>query len=489
MSARRYLLLTLSLTGFAGCIRLTETSRTKDDAPSAVDPTVDPSVDPTVEPAAPVNTAMPVADCTESTSDELNAHIDQMATTGWPSLNRLNGIKMFGCPELAPGETFDPVTTPRGCFADAAFTEIATGAGEKDWKADAKAAGGLEFKMRMLRDTGLKTSYWARVSADGRFVGNGLPKDDAVTIDNQEFGAVVDDLASADRPRISIAAKYDSGFLPDNRGFTFHGAGNDVAAFCNQSLLANPATLTLDPLQHPAQCSVKSMPVYQHVGGSIDGSGYFVIVSRLQHFDDGGNDQRKDPGTNNYRTSTQQVIAYPMTADGEDFALDKEAKGFVPFEGDFVLSPTAQIFVGRVADKLVADKQNGYAIRSLSVSGAIAKTKTLATVCMKGGKADFSYDDRILAMHHYVAPEDFAHMGFASKDDAEFKKLVQNSSNIYVADLKTGKKIRVTNMKPGQFALYPSFRSDGWMYFLVRDMNQGGRTYIMATDAGLALRQ
>ena len=26
-------------------------------------------------------------------------------------------------------------------------------------------------------------------------------------------------------------------------------------------------------------------------------------------------------------------------------------------------------------------------------------------------------------------------------------------------------------MKPGQYALFPHFRSDGWIYFLVRDKN------------------
>ena len=29
-------------------------------------------------------------------------------------------------------------------------------------------------------------------------------------------------------------------------------------------------------------------------------------------------------------------------------------------------------------------------------------------------------------------------------------------------------------MNPGQYALYPHFRSDGWLYFLVRDINAGG---------------
>ena len=40
-------------------------------------------------------------------------------------------------------------------------------------------------------------------------------------------------------------------------------------------------------------------------------------------------------------------------------------------------------------------------------------------------------------------------------------------------------------MNPGQFALYPHFRSDGWMYFLVRDLNGAGKETLVATDVAL----
>jgi hypothetical protein len=41
-------------------------------------------------------------------------------------------------------------------------------------------------------------------------------------------------------------------------------------------------------------------------------------------------------------------------------------------------------------------------------------------------------------------------------------------------------------MQPGQRALFPHFRSDGWLYFLVRDRTLPER--IVASDAGLVLR-
>ena len=39
-------------------------------------------------------------------------------------------------------------------------------------------------------------------------------------------------------------------------------------------------------------------------------------------------------------------------------------------------------------------------------------------------------------------------------------------------------------MAPGQYALFPHFRSDGWIYAIVRD-NGRGREEIIASDAAL----
>ena len=57
-------------------------------------------------------------------------------------------------------------------------------------------------------------------------------------------------------------------------------------------------------------------------------------------------------------------------------------------------------------------------------------------------------------------------------------------ANLYLIDLLTGARVRITHMAPGQYALYPHFRSDGWIYFLVMD-NESGREYVGASDAAL----
>jgi hypothetical protein len=43
-------------------------------------------------------------------------------------------------------------------------------------------------------------------------------------------------------------------------------------------------------------------------------------------------------------------------------------------------------------------------------------------------------------------------------------------------------------MQPGQYALYPHFRSDGWIYAQVRDTN-AGHEYTVASDAALIAEQ
>lgn len=41
-------------------------------------------------------------------------------------------------------------------------------------------------------------------------------------------------------------------------------------------------------------------------------------------------------------------------------------------------------------------------------------------------------------------------------------------------------------MQPGQYALFPHFRSDGWIYFIVRTQNTSTE-HIVASDAALTL--
>jgi len=94
------------------------------------------------------------------------------------------------------------------------------------------------------------------------------------------------------------------------------------------------------------------------------------------------------------------------------------------------------------------------------------------TICVGGAKPMVSFDERFVVTHQYVDP-------------AENTGLPENSSNVMMVDLVTGDVVRLTHMKANQYALYPHFRADGWLYCLIRDMNQGGKDVLVATNAAL----
>ena len=52
----------------------------------------------------------------------------------------------------------------------------------------------------------------------------------------------------------------------------------------------------------------------------------------------------------------------------------------------------------------------------------------------------------------------------------------KGTANIILVNMVTGVRTRITTMKPGQYALFPHFRSDGWIYFLVRDKQHRTRS-------------
>jgi Tol biopolymer transport system component len=105
-------------------------------------------------------------------------------------------------------------------------------------------------------------------------------------------------------------------------------------------------------------------------------------------------------------------------------------------------------------------------------------------LCVQGGKPTFSYDERWLVFHRYVTESDAQELGFASADDAGFQSYLENgSSNLYLVDLTTGNIARLTDMPPGKFALFPHFRSDGWIYFAVRTLAK--QEFFAATDAAI----
>src|SRR4051812_41281979 len=144
-----------------------------------------------------------------------------------------------------------------------------------------------------------------------------------------------------------------------------------------------------------------------------------------------------------------------------------------------MMARSGQLIGSRVAGET---KALGYAINKLvSAPGGDGYRFSLTQagrICMPGNKANFSFDERFLVTHHYLTREDFA----SDAEWAPYKS--KGAADIYMADFVTGTKTRITRMTPGQFAIYPHFRSDGWMYFLLRDANTQKES-IIATDSAI----
>jgi Tol biopolymer transport system component len=89
-----------------------------------------------------------------------------------------------------------------------------------------------------------------------------------------------------------------------------------------------------------------------------------------------------------------------------------------------------------------------------------------------------------MILHHYTTAADASELGFTDAGDPGFAPYAEfGSSNIYLVDLLTGASRRITNVGPGEYALFPHFRSDGWIYFVVRTLD--GAEYFAASDAAL----
>lgn len=397
----------------------------------------------------------PPSSCDPGISSEVPAHVAAQATTSWRKVNAMNQMAMFGC---------GAETDPKNCLqAIPLASSTAFGA---TW--DVAGRG----HARVLKDVTYVSSYWTRSSPDGRFVAHGVAN---------VAGSYVIDLQRD--VLVGINTAYDPAFFPDGSGFVFQGGPKNT---CGMSVLtSNPASITMN---EPACRKISQIGLYQHVGQQLGAGGdYFAIDSEFVSDDGGKAATHGDPdtnfGSNGYSSFT------PMIWNGSQYAPRTTVNVDTPFEGDTVLSPSAKLTIGRVSGP--NDRQIGYVLRKVNAQliGATYEISTpeIARYCISGGKPGFSYDERWIAYHHYVTAADAVEMGFTSSSDPAFQAyLTQGAANVYLMDLRTGVPIRITNMAPGQYALFPHFRSDGWIYAQVRD-SAAGHEYTVASDAALIL--
>jgi hypothetical protein len=325
--------------------------------------------------------------------------------------------------------------------------------------------------LRVLYTTDYRSAYWTRSSADGRFVSHGA------AVMSSQRGRFIDlqrDVA------IPSAGNYDPSFFPDNSGFVFHGSR---AYVCEQSLLTTPS-LSAITFTEPECTNNRTIGLYEHVAAGLMGGDYWSVHGSFVSDDGGHGATLDDPMTDFGSDSTTNFTRLVNVAD-DGFRVMGTTSIATPFEGDAVLAPSGELVINRLAGP--GGRQLGYVLRSVTfdTSGSTlrAEAPEVARYCFNGGKPAFSFDEQWMVIHHYLGAADAVELGFTGPSDPAFADYLRDgAANVYLVNLATGARTRLTNMQPGQYALFPHFRADGWIYFTVRTAGERPE-HIVASDA------
>jgi len=238
--------------------------------------------------------------------------------------------------------------------------------------------------------------------------------------------------------------------------------------------------------------------LYQQVASSLDGADHHVVFGSF--VDDNGG---ISPTLENPAAAFESRSAVRFTAlinRGSSFEPGVVTSVPTPLAGDPMLSPSGGLLVMRTkglertltvdGERVVRAEQSGYSLLLVTPSSnpaapAVALAE-VGRVCLQGGKPSLSYDERWMVLHHYVTDDDAVALGFTGADDPGFVDYrTLGASNLVLVDLLDGSSRSITRMAPGQYAVFPHFRSDGWIYFVLRTL-QGGE-YFVASDAAVLL--
>lgn len=397
----------------------------------------------------------------------LKAHASSIKSKNWSVANRDAQMPMFACdsPSAAPDTCFQQKKGSADVFP-LARTQ-AYGAG---WELEGS-------NVRILRALNYSTYYWMRTSPDGRFVGNG---------GGPEGSAVFADLApalSGGTRDIVVEANYDPDFFPDNKGFVFQG-GNSNGTVCPMTLMTNPATTRIT-LQERG-CSATGFGLYQTVGQRLADNDIGDRYAITSEFASDEHHQGETEDTDVSAGAGDGILVSVLRAKGNDQesgyeTLQRENLD-TPFRGDAMMSRSGMLVSTRIGGP--NGNPIGYSVDKMLATPVGNKYRFVlqdgGKVCMIGNKANLSFDERFLTTQHYVSRKDFA-------SDAEYAPYKdKGAADIWISDFVTGKITRAIKMNPGQFAVFPHFRSDGWLYVLVRDSNTS-KEYIVASDIAIRM--
>lgn len=404
-------------------------------------------------------------DCELEVGPEVAQHIVRMETEGWDVVNRDASVANFGCDA---GQTGSQCLTD---FPDSASMAYADGTSEPLGLPWAR-----EGTMRILHDYDWRSSFWTKSSADGRYVAMGGESSGGAS-------STIIDLSTG--TEIPTEALYDPSFFPGNDGFVFQGTSGGVA-FCRQSLLnANPMRVTFGE----PECTTlgSAVGLYQHVG-RINGGDFWTVYGQFQS-DNGGHSVTRGAVSAGFDMGARTSIR-PIIDTGTGFMQGERVRIDTPYEGDGVMSPSGRLVMNRARG--MGGGPAGYVLRQMipitTPGGYDVTLPQIGRYCGRGGKVTFSFDERYVVYHRYVTDDEAAELGYMGAGNPDFGAFrMQGAANVYLLDLFSGVTRRITHMAPGQYALFPHFRSDGWIYFQVRATVAEGATreFIVASDAAL----
>jgi hypothetical protein len=428
-------------------------------------------------------------DCSPGLDARLAAHIDSLAAQGWRARNAEVPLLMYGCAAGQSGAQCLSGLPAAAAQPYGAGWDIVPGS-----------------TIRVLWDNSAAlTTYWSRSSPDGRYIASGLAQPDELGYSGQ--------IVDLERQQVIHGDfAYDATFFPDNSGFMVQRGGyaepppgglptdgqpgsGDVAITCEQSVLAGDVS-ELSGDEPECTSLTGEIGLYEQLSKSLDGEDYWVVYGAFGEDDGGFRVVLENPAAAFESQSTTTLL--PMINQGNGFEPGLPTRVQTPHQGDPMLSPSGRLLVTRVKGKervitvggteIVTAEQSGYALHLIETTQSggswTASLHDVGRLCVNGSKPVLSYDERWMVYHHYVTAADAPELGFDSASAPGFRGYAERgASNIYLVDLLSGESQRITNTAPGQYALFPHFRSDGWIYFVVRTLDT--EEYFAASDAAL----
>lgn len=426
--------------------------------------------------------------CEDSISPKMRKHIISTARDNWQTRNQARGMPLFACPP-APGHIAGPDETPsaaaaRACFrqernGQPIFPDVSSQEGMSDWKTKAQR------EMRLISEFPSQTEYWIRSSADGRFVAFGGWPSGIIDLQSHLIPGAAQRL-------ISVDAYYDPGFFPDDSAFMFQGRGS---AFCQMSLLKNPSTEAID-FSEDACTSDESVdiPLYQAIGANLDGDDYLAVTGAFMSDPGHGREFFRESSQRMFDSQPENALqVYPLQYDGQKW-IRREPQIFdAGTEIDWGLSPSNRLLVSRkftvIDDAAYPTSYQFYQLSRKTGEALSYEKESLGQICLKGLKGNFSFDDRFFVTYNHIEADQYKILGYSSAEDPEFLALLEaGSGNVFLHDLLTGESSALTHMGPGQYAQFPHFRSDDWLYFMVYD-SKAKKRYLLGSDAALQAKQ